>query len=64
MYTAMFMLVRDVRAAPGQISRHREPAVANDAITEGSLTADPRGLLTVTPAGERQFKAQSETPEA
>ncbi len=64
MYPDMYRLVRDVRAAPGQISRHRDPAVADDAITEGYLSVDPRGFLMVTPAGERQLKAQSETPDA
>lgn len=60
MYPAMFMLVRDVRAAPGQVSRYRDPAVADDAISEGYLVADAQGLLTVTLIGEKQFLAQSE----
>lgn len=60
MYPDMYRLVRDVRTAPGQISRYRDPAVADDAIAEGYLSVDQRGLLTVTPAGDQQFLAQSE----
>lgn len=60
MYPAMFMLVRDVRAAPGQISRYNNPAVTDDAISEGYVVADAQGLLTVTLIGEKQFLAQSE----
>lgn len=51
----MFRLVRDVRAAPGKISRFRDQAVADDAIVAGYLTADLKGRLTVTPAGEKAF---------
>jgi hypothetical protein len=61
MYPDMFVLVRDVRAAPGQLSRYERNAhVVNDAITEGYVTADAQGFLTVTPAGEKQFLAQAE----
>jgi len=60
MYPDMYRLVRDVRAAPGQISRYHNSVVADDAISEGYLAADAQGLLTVTLIGEKQFLAQSE----
>jgi hypothetical protein len=60
MYNDMFRLVRDVRAAPGKISRYRDQAVADDAIEAGYLIADLEGRLTVTPAGEKAFAERSE----
>lgn len=59
MYPDLFRLVRDVRDAPGQISRYASPRVADDAIEAGYLAADAQGKLSVTPSGEKAFHEQS-----